>query len=801
MADRQLAGAPAPDSAAALNGAGADVQHHSTRPTAPEADASSPPPTAVDNRPSQYVPDPSRPQSQVVEDHPMAEKQSKSTYALHFPSLCHDSSISPLPPPMTHTAGRYITPVVADTAPKTKTSRMKKWYKTRIFLHVVHWIIFILVNIPGFVNVALVPLWYNPPPIPHEEGGGTNRGVNSPHRLAGLCDWSPDVIWAGTARPPAYPPPCAQTVPYRAWLWGAIGRVLITFFISVLWVIMDGIWWGSWVVGTRNIGWRGAVGRPWHRRRVPAPKPVVEEEEEEGDLDSDGDRRHEIRESALARRIRLLSVTSKASGKSGRSGSNKEKLSENEGKHPMPRREAIKSTHSITSVGLSAAAAAPAATEHTNGSNSQHKVRRKPVRTISPSSPLAEHASLSETSPPTTSYGSPMDKSYFEQVRPMGGLGSRRPSAHESIGGSTVVGSPPGPTFLPASPTFFPTSPPMSSAQLGVDDRGAQPSRRSIGLDIVPEDSNSSPEQEGEIRYPERPPSRLARYDDNGIYGQRPSDSPEFPMYHPSMTGPGWAADPSMSSPVASPGTQAPLLGRNYFMVGDGGFLAGNPSEGAYDEDSYYRAMSGGVVDYPVIHQDRQRATSPHSERSSSPTSYGHGNLAGVDLRVETPTDDDEIDGNHQYPAQTAWYPIPSLLSASQQAMPYQHPLAQGIQIAMGRPIEPMEREVRMLGGVIRRMSTIESFGSHERELSRRGSGATARTTQTGRGNSAGTAAREGTNGSSNSGGHQPTPLTQGSTGNNASGSGGQVDRSTEDDHISGIVRASSPVEMTNPEK
>ncbi len=112
----------------------------------------------------------------------------------------------------------------------------------------------------------------------------------------------------------------------------------------------------------------------------------------------------------------------------------------------------------------------------------------------------------------------------------------------------------------------------------------------------------------------------------------------------------------------------------------------------------------------------------------------------------------------------------------------------------MGQQPLEFEREVRMLGSVVRRMSTIESLGSHERELSRRGSAATARTTQTGRGNSAGTAQREGTNGSGNSGPMSPLLATNGS-GDRGGGNGGQ----TEAEPITGIVRASSPVDMTPP--
>jgi hypothetical protein len=105
-----------------------------------------------------------------------------------------------------------------------------------------------------------------------------------------------------------------------------------------------------------------------------------------------------------------------------------------------------------------------------------------------------------------------------------------------------------------------------------------------------------------------------------------------------------------------------------------------------------------------------------------------------------------------------------------------------------------------MLGSVVRRMSTIESFGSHERELSRRGSAATARTTQTGRGNSAGTAQREGTNSSGNSGPSGAIAITGGNgngSGDRNGGSGDQTERNPEAEATVGFVRATSPTDMS----
>lgn len=98
-----------------------------------------------------------------------------------------------------------------------------------------------------------------------------------------------------------------------------------------------------------------------------------------------------------------------------------------------------------------------------------------------------------------------------------------------------------------------------------------------------------------------------------------------------------------------------------------------------------------------------------------------------------------------------------------------------------------------MLGGVVRRMSTIESFGSHERELelSRRGSAGTGRTNQTGRtGNGL---AREGTagsgSGSGNSGGGGRRPGTGGS---------GSAEHSAEKTgEEESINQATSPTELS----
>ena len=413
---------------------------------------------------------------------------------------------------------------------------------------------------------------------------------------------------------------------------------------------------------------------------------------------------------------------------------------------------------------------------------------------------------------------------YFEQSRmPGGGIGSRRPSAHDSIGGSTVVGSPPSASYLTGLPVSTPASPPISSyrAPGSAEEQTSSGNggRRSMALEIVPEqesrssDERASPEQpnpEIERMYPDRPQSRLARYDDAAIFGSQYRDrpgahSPPSPTYPPSPTRPGWTADSNAFSPVTSPHTGVPLLGRGYFMVGDGGFSAGNANDGAYDEDSYYPAMAPAEEQpIPLSNQagssGANRAASPNSERSNSPNSYGHGHYGGVDVRVETPTSG----GDHEYPpevprpiptTQGQWYPP----STSQQPIPYQHPLAQGIQMALGYPQE-FEREVRMLGSVVRRMSTIESFGSHERELSRRGSAATARTTQTGRGNSAGTAQREGTNSSGNSVPMGAVAMASGNGNGDRNGgndSGSQTDRNPEAEATVGFVRATSPTDMS----
>ena len=335
-----------------------------------------------------------------------------------------------------------------------------------------------------------------------------------------------------------------------------------------------------------------------------------------------------------------------------------------------------------------------------------------------------------------------------------------------------------------------------------------------MALEMVPEleprshDERESPSDERspdvQRRYPDRPPSRLARYDDaaifGGLYGDRsatrsPPSSSSPASNALSATRPGWTTDPNTFAPITSPDSDTPLTGRGYFMVGDGGFSAGSANDGAYDEDSYYPAISAARQRHPSQQAGPSgvnRATSPNSERSNSPNSYGHGQYAGLDVRVETPTNE----GEDEYPPEVArpasatqaqWY----MLSTSQQPMAYQHPLAQGIQWAMGHLPEP-EREVRMLGSVVRRMSTIESFGSHERELSRRGSAATARTTQTGRGNSGGTAQREGTNGSGNS-----APAGVGPTTSEGSGSGGHSERNPEAEASIGYVQATSPTEMS----
>jgi hypothetical protein len=346
-----------------------------------------------------------------------------------------------------------------------------------------------------------------------------------------------------------------------------------------------------------------------------------------------------------------------------------------------------------------------------------------------------------------------------------------------------------------------------------------------MALEIVPElEPRSSDERESpldkqspdlERRYPDRPQSRLARYEDAATFGTKYRDRPgthsppTSPTYPPSPTRAGWTADPTVFSPVTSPDADAPLLGRGYFMMGDGGFSAGNANDGAYDADGYYRPLS--TAEEQAIFLPNQagpsgatRTTSPNSERSNSPISYGHGYYAGVDIRVETPTNGGDEDYSSEapglVPATQGQWPTPS---TSQQPSAYQHPLALGIQMAMGQPPE-FEREVRMLGSVVRRMSTIESFGSHERELSRRGSAATARTTHTGRGNSGGTAQREGTNGSGNSVHMSSLAMTSGSGSGSGSGhrsggsaSGGHTERNPETEATVGFVRATSPTDMS----
>ncbi|KAG9020927.1 hypothetical protein FS842_006944 [Serendipita sp. 407] len=413
-------------------------------------------------------------------------------------------------------------------------------------------------------------------------------------------------------------------------------------------------------------------------------------------------------------------------------------------------------------------------------------------------------------------------------------VGSRRPSTHDSIGGSTVVGSPPTTKYLPSSPPFTPSSVPPAGSSQGhadmmnvIEERNSfsLPGRRSLGLDAVPEshrpsdedtEGNSGDDDYEDAReelsggssprtYPERPPSRLARYDDASIFGGGSTyggnqdgtpPSPEFSLRQRGQAEPGWTDD------LVSPDADAPLLShQSYFMVGDGGFSTGGngttTNEGAYDEESYYRAVS-----YPrVAVAEADRASSPNSERSASPLSYGHGQIGRI-------LPDEERQQQQQQQQQQQHLSPPS---TSQTQRPYQHPLAQGIQMAMGRStIEPPDREIRMLGGVVRRMSTIESFGSHERDLSRRGSAATARTTYTNtRGNSGGNGgvgssamvARENTNGSGNSIGAVSVLIGSGSggggSGDGGSGSAGQIERTREAEEVGPIVRSSSPTDLS----
>ncbi|KIM23894.1 hypothetical protein M408DRAFT_332088 [Serendipita vermifera MAFF 305830] len=720
-------------------------------------------------------------------DPPQVEKHSKKTYQLHLPTLCHEPSISPLPFPPRVAPSQQHQHQQPYQSPAFTRHRRRKWRRTRVFLHVVHWLAFIALNIPGFVNVALIPVWYSPEPTidPSNNGSNVRTGINSPHRLSGLCDWSPDAIWAGTALPPSHPPPCAQTIGYKAWLWGAIGRVLITFIIAGAWIVMDGVWWGAWVVGTRRIGWSGAFGCPWFPRlqKAVAPTKAQHYPPQEHEEDSEEPRVGEAKEMPWAKRIRLLSGASRASGKSGRSSkSHKEKSGELVVPVPPPPAAGNTAQGGVAAIGVAGGITTFGVDPQDALATSapKHKVRRKPVSTIG----VGPTDAYSLNSPPLPA--SAYAQTYYEPSKlPGGGIGSRRPSAQESIGGSTMVGSPPGATFLPSSPVFTPASPHTSFSE---HTSFANAGRRSMGLEIVPEqESRSSDEREAQARedspemdrrYPDRPQSRLARYDDVPYRPNAPSPpSPSSPTYPPSPTRPGWNQDPNTFSPITSPGADAPLLGRGYFMVGDGGFSAGNANDGAYDEESYYQAMSEDAR----VNQ-ANRAISPNSERSNSPNSFGQV----VDTRGETPPNGRDEEESPEPPQL-----IPNSQGQWAQTTPYQHPLAMGIQMAMGQPPE-FEREVRMLGTVVRRMSTIESLGSHERELSRRGSAATARTTQTGRGNSSGAAQREGTNGSGNSGPLSPLTAT---TGN---GNGGQSER-TETEPIIGAVRANSPVDISPP--
>ncbi|KAG8846719.1 hypothetical protein FRB91_000520 [Serendipita sp. 411] len=762
------------------------------------------------------------------------EKEARqSARFLQFPTVCHDPSISPLPPPTTvdpadfpvAVGSRFGTGVrgstfgrgggAASTAGGGGGSRFstmsttssvlrRKWKrKTRIGLHVVHWLAFIAVNIPSFVNIGLVPAWYNPPPDPD-----TTTGVNSPHRLAGLCRWSPDVIWAGAARPPSYPPGCPHTVSYEAWLWGSIGRALLVFFLMGLWIVFDGVWWGAWVVGTRNIGWKGAFGRPWtsrlraiaavRRQRRQRDRQRVQEldamrrngdggqqqEGEEhayadGDWEGTGESEGERRESAFIRRIRLLSATSKASAKSGKSGRSGKSGKESEKgvgavtsvpplPHPDTIAAAIPPPTGVPIGGIGIATPSGSSTEDVLAISpvSRHRVRRKPVRPVSFPSP----SDMDAVSPGAYSLNSPLaaDYTYRSEM-------AKHTAAITAASRATSIS----------------TMQDDTEGNSGDDDY--EDAREELS-------GGSSPRT-----YPERPPSRLARYDDASIFGGGSTyggnqdgtpPSPEFSLRQRGQAEPGWTDD------LVSPDADAPLLShQSYFMVGDGGFSTGGngttTNEGAYDEESYYRAVS-----YPrVAVAEADRASSPNSERSASPLSYGHGQIGRI-------LPDEERQQQQQQQQQQQHLSPPS---TSQTQRPYQHPLAQGIQMAMGRStIEPPDREIRMLGGVVRRMSTIESFGSHERDLSRRGSAATARTTYTNtRGNSGGNGgvgssamvARENTNGSGNSIGAVSVLIGSGSggggSGDGGSGSAGQIERTREAEEVGPIVRSSSPTDLS----
>lgn len=806
-----LADSPSPRSARATGGARDSVD--ATRPS------------------SQYYSGDEAPSSP-----PQVERHDRATYKLHLPIACQQPSISPLPPPIDVNSlppsGPQLTtaavapgllseptttappPRAKDREAPTRTAPRRvikrKWTKTRRALHVVHWLAFIALNIPGFINVALVPIWYDPRPVTSGPNSTSFEGVNSPHRLAGICAWSPDVIWAGTALPPAYPP-CTPKVSYRAWLWGAIGRVLITFFLSLLWIVLDGVWWGAWVVGTRNIGWRGSLPIPrrdWRPKRQPSSG--ADESHPEDTADESG---HDA-EGGLWKRIRVMSMTSKASkasAKSTRSGRShgKEKARESTYSLPIhqppppvpPLDRSMVDLASPVGTNVNLAMMSPSSSMDALGGGTGSGGEG-----VSPSSPKPHGVRRKVVKYPTSSTSS------FEPINPeqqptpptAHEMRSRRPSTH-STGDSTVIGSPLPQGYLPGSPSFSPAG---SSVGHGAEGRDGAAIGRGFGLEMLPEleqhgsePSSSQPQT--------RPPSRLGQYEDSNAGIRHSPPTPPTPppgSYPPSSNQPSWTADMNALSPVTSPNADSELLGNPYFMVGDGGFSAGT-NEGVYDEEGYYLTRR---KDDPSRNRE-ERPVSPLSNRSVSTNSYGEGHLTPLDVRVETPSHEgeEEEEAIADPRSTTPWFVHPRTSNNNPLSPPplvpaaSQHPLASGIQLAMGHPVDRMDREVLILGAVVRRMSTIESFGSHERELesSRRGSAGTTRTNQTGRnvgsvresigggGNGSGSGSASGSgNGYSGSRHSARHP------GNSGSGSVEQsADKSTEE----GFVTASSPTDLS----
>lgn len=262
-------------------------------------------------------------------------------------------------------------------------------------------------------------------------------------------------------------------------------------------------------------------------------------------------------------------------------------------------------------------------------------------------------------------------------------------------------------------------------------------------------------DEASERTYPERPVSRLSRYD-----GTAPPSRSSFSS-HNNLS----SARPSFEF------GRAGILGSTQRWPDDPNYI--DSEEGGSALDSHPGSARGGY--YPTGDGSRG-AVSPMSDASGSYS--GHISPShGLEVRVQTPSSDhhgvgggggedsspdQETTGSDSQQLQT-WATDfrqlvdsakreeerfaalqreedqlppgaapPSFLNQDPAYNPatYQHPLAQGIQLSMGRG-EFWDREVRMLGGVVRRMSTIESFGSHERELAaegvRRGSAGTQR--------------------------------------------------------------------------